>query len=84
MGTYFFSGIYPHEYMDSFERFDETKLSPKRAFYSALTEQGISDADCIHAQHIWDTFNLKTSGDYHNLYVVTDVVLLADFFENFT
>ena len=76
-------GVYPYEYMDSLERFKENKLPPKEAFYSRLTGEGISDEDYEHAKKVWKVFGMKTLQDYHNLYNVTDVLLLADVFENF-
>jgi len=76
-------GIYPYEYMDSFERFDETVLPEKEKFYSSLNGKGISDEEYAHAQEVWETFRCQNLGDYHDLYVVTDVLLLADVFENF-
>ncbi len=71
-------GFYPYEYMDSFERFNETALPPKEAFFSSLKGEGISDEDYTHAQNVWSTFECKTMRDYHDLYLVTDVLLLAD------
>ena len=76
-------GVYPYEYMDSLERLDETKLPPKEAFYSKLTGEGISNEDYEHAKKVWEVFDMKTLQDYHDLYNKTDVLLLADVFENF-
>ena len=76
-------GVYPYEYMNSLERFKENKLPPKETFYSRLTGEGISDEDLKHAEKVWKVFGMKTLQDYHDLYNVTDVLLLADVFENF-
>ena len=76
-------GIYPYEYVDSFEKFAETSLPPKEEFYSSLNDQHISEEEYTHAKEVWKTFDCKTLGDYHDLYVKTDVALLADVFENF-
>ena len=76
-------GVYPYDYFDSWDRFNEDKLPPKSDFYSVLTGAGITDEDYLHAQTVWDTFGCKTLGDYHDLYLKTDVLLLADVFENF-
>ena len=76
-------GVYPYEYMNSLERFKENKFPPKEAFYSRLTGEGISDEDYEHAKKVWKVFGMKTLQDYHDLYSVTDVLLLADVFENF-
>ena len=76
-------GSYPYEYMDSFERFDETCLPQQEAFYSSLSDEGISEEDYKHAQEVWDTFHCRNIGDYHDLYLRSDVFLLADVFENF-
>ena len=76
-------GVYPYEYMDSFERFEETQLPPKENFYSRLTDESISDSDYQHAQEVWATFNCKKLKDYHDVYLGSDVLLLADVFENF-
>ena len=76
-------GVYPYEFMDSWERFAEPRLPPKEAFYSKLTDEGISDADYFHAQKVWENFGCVSLGDYSDLYCKTDVLLLADVFENF-
>ena len=76
-------GVYPYEWLDSIDKLNETQLPPKKAFFSKLTGQGISNKDYKHAQKVWKTFNMKTMRDYHNLYNKTDVLLLADVFENF-
>ena len=75
-------GVYPYDYMDSFDKFNE-KLPSKEEFYSLLNDEHISDGDYEHAQNVWNTFSLKNMGDYHNLYLGSDVLLLADVFENF-
>ena len=76
-------GFYPYEYMNSLERFKEDKIPSKEAFYSRLNEEGISDEDYERVKKVWNVFGMKTLQDYHDLYNVTDVLLLADVFENF-
>ena len=76
-------GVYPYEYMDSFERFDETELPPIEKFYSTLSECEITPEDYLHAQNVWKAFNIKNMGEYHDLYLKTDVLLLTDVFETF-
>ena len=68
--------------MDSWEKFRET-LPPKEDFYSQLYEENISEEDYLHARNIWSAFDCKNMGDYHDLYLCTDVLLLCDVFENF-
>ena len=75
--------VYPYEYMDSWERFNETSLPDKKAFYSELNIEDITDRDYAHAQKVFEEFKLKNLGDYHDLYVQSDTLLLADVFENF-
>ena len=77
------NGVYPYDYMDSFEKFNETKLPPKEDFYSILNDEYIKEEDYKHAKKVWDTFDLKNMGEYHDLYLHTDILLLADVFENF-
>ena len=69
--------------MDSWEKFDETSLSDKEAFYNKLNLEGISDEDYAHAQKVWEVFEINNRGEYHDLYVQSDALLLADVFENF-
>ena len=76
-------GFYPYEYMDNVERFKENKPPPLKAFYSKLSGRGITKTDYKHVWNVWNTFNMKTLKEYHELYNLTDVLLLADVFENF-
>ena len=76
-------GIYPYEYMDSFQKFGEARLPEKEKFYSSLSGKGITDEEYAHAKDVWATFGYQNLGDYHDLYDATDVLLLADVFENF-
>ena len=76
-------GVYPYEYMDNWKRFNETKVPPKESIYSELNLEDITDKDYTHAQKVWNTFNIKNLGEYHDLYVQRDTLLFADVFENF-
>ena len=76
-------GFYPYKYMDIWERFDETSLPDKKFFYSELHLEDITEKDYAHAQKVFDEFNSKDLGDYHDLYVQSNILLLADVFENF-
>ena len=69
--------------MDSWERFNESTLPNKKAFYSELNLEDITDKDYAHAQKVFEEFKLKNLGNYYNLYVQSDTLLLADVFENF-
>ena len=69
--------------MDSFKRFTETQLPPQQEFYLKLTNYDISEADYRHEQNIWQYFNIQNMGEYHDLYLETDVILVADTFESF-
>ena len=75
--------IYPYDFMDSFEKISKTELPTKNGFYSILNDGNISDDQYKHAQDVWNTFNLKTMGEYHDLYLKSDIFLLSDVFENF-
>ena len=75
-------GVYPYEYIDSWERFNETSLPPKKDFYSELTLEDISDKDYSHAQKVFQEF-FTDIGDYHDFYVQCNTWLLVDVFEKF-
>ena len=70
-------GIYPYEYIDSHNRFKETELPPIQKFHGQLSGK-ISQNDYIHAQKVWKEFECKNLGEYHDLYLKTDVLSLAD------
>ena len=76
-------GVYPYDYMDSVERFNDKQLPPKADFYSILTGEGISDEQYQHAQNVWNTFKMRTMGEYHDLNLKSDTLLLGDVFEKF-
>ena len=76
-------GIYPYECMDNWRRFEETTLPPASSFYSKLNMSGVSDQDYKHACKVWRDFGIRNLGEYHNLYLRTDVILLANVFEEF-
>ena len=76
-------GVYPYEYMNSWECFQETQLPEMDKFFSTLTDEGISEEDYEHAKKVWEMFGCQTLADYHDLYLRTDTLLLADVFENF-
>ena len=76
-------GLYPYEYMDNWERFNETSLPNKESFYSNLNMEDIDDIDYRHVNNVFNKFKLNNLGDYHDLYVQSDTLLLADVFENF-
>ena len=76
-------GVYLYEHMDSWGKFDETTLPPIEAFYSTLNFEDIGDEDYAHAQKVWDVFEIKNLGEYHNLHVQSDTLLLEDVFGNF-
>ena len=76
-------GFYPYEFIDDHTKLNYPGLPPKESFYSKVRLDGISDKDYEHAQNVYNTFKCKDFGDYHWLYLKTDVLLLADVFENF-
>ena len=76
-------GIYPYEYMDSWDRFNETSLPSKEAFYSNLYMFGVGDSEYEHARNVWKEFKITNMGEHHDLYLKTDTILLANVFESF-
>ena len=76
-------GVYPYEYMNGWDRFSENVLPDKDSFYSSLTMEDISKTYYMHANNVFKKFGMNNLGDYHDLYVRSDTLLLADIFENF-
>jgi hypothetical protein len=76
-------GIYPYDYIDSYEKLNDSKLPDIKQFYSFLNNKSCSKKDYERALNVWKVFDCKTMLDYHNLYLITDVLLLADIWENF-
>ncbi|CAB4008874.1 Gastrula zinc finger [Paramuricea clavata] len=76
-------GVYPYDYMSCWEKFGEKSLPEKSAFYSSLYKEEVSDDDYLRACNVYEKFSCKNLGDYHDLYLKTDVLLLADVFEDF-
>ena len=75
--------VYPYEYMGDWDRFNEEKLPNKSDFYSSLNMEDISEIDYRHALKVFNKFNIKNLGEYHDLYVQSDTILLADVFKSF-
>ena len=71
-------GVYSYEYMDSFKKFSEDTLLDRSKFYSSLKDKCISEKDYLHANNVWNVFRINKLGDYHDLYLKTDILLLAD------
>ena len=76
-------GVYPYGYADTWERFSKISLPSKKDFYSNLNMEDISDINYRHANNVFKVFKLENLGDYHDLYVQSDTLLLADVFNNF-
>ena len=76
-------GVYPYEHMDNREKFNETSLPHKKFFYSELNLEDITDKDYERTKKVWEVFEIRNLGEYHNLYDQTDTLFLVDVFENF-
>ena len=76
-------GVYPYDYMDSRDRFNETQLPHQSLLFSKLINEHICDAKYKHAKNIWVTFNIQNLGEYHDLYLKTGVLFIADVFKNY-
>ena len=75
--------VYPYEYMDSWEKFNEPVPLDTECYYSELNNENISDSDLDHVNNVCDTFKINILGRYHDFYVRSDTALLADVSENF-
>lgn len=75
--------VYPYDYMDSADRFEEAQLPSIEAFYSQVKRESVSKVDYAHAQNVSKTFDMRNMGSYHDLYLQMDIVLLCDVFEAF-
>ena len=76
-------GVYLYDYKDSFDKFNDKNLPSKEKLFCMLSDEHITDKDYKHAQNVWNTFNLESMGQYHDLYLKSEVLLLADVFEKF-
>ena len=76
-------GIYPYDYVDNISKFEESHLPPKEQFFSSLKKESISNSDYDYACHVFDVTKCKNMGDYHDLYLKTDCILLCDIFQQF-
>ena len=75
--------VYPYKYMDDWDKFNKTLLSDKKAFYSELYLENITNEDYIHAEKVFEESKLKNQIEYYDLYLRSDLLLLAYVFENF-
>ena len=76
-------GIYPYGYMNSFKRFNEDVLPNKSKCFNSLKDSGVNEKEYEKAANVWKVFKIKNLGQYHNLYLKTDALLLVDVFEKF-
>ena len=76
-------GVYPYEYMDNFKKFSKNKLPDRSKIFSSLKDECISVGDYLKAIDIWKVLKINSMANYHDLYLKTDVLLLADVFEKF-
>ena len=76
-------GVYPYEYMNDYKKVNETILHEKEEFYSNLNTEDVTNTDYMHAKKVWKDFEIKDLGDYHDLHLKSNTLLLADVFQNF-
>ncbi|XP_016843025.1 uncharacterized protein LOC107981514 [Nasonia vitripennis] len=76
-------GVFPYDFVNGLDKLTTTKLPEKNDFYNKLTDSHIAEEDYKHAVQVWNKFNISTLGEYSDLYLKTDVLLLVDVFESF-
>lgn len=76
-------GVFPYEYITNLQRLEERRLPPRAAFYSHLKLSDISESEYLHAHNVWNTFHCRNLGDFSDIYLKTDVLLLTDVIQNF-
>ena len=76
-------GIYLYEYMNSFKKISEDKFPDKSRFFSSLKDSGINEEQYDRTVNVWKVLKIKIFGEYHDMYLKTDVLLLTDLFEKF-
>ena len=76
-------GVFPYDYVSSYSKLNDTRLPSREAFYNQLNDHAASEPDYAHAVNVWNSFRVQTLGEYNDLYLKTDVLLLADVFESF-
>ncbi|XP_050505444.1 uncharacterized protein LOC126883817 [Diabrotica virgifera virgifera] len=76
-------GVFPYSYLDNFSKLSEVSLPAQEQFFDVLKGEGISDEKYLRAKQVWEVFDCKNLGEYSDVYLKSDVLLLADVFENF-
>ena len=76
-------GVYPYEFMNDWDKLALPNLTSRAEFFNSIKQEECSEGDYAHAQKMWNLFECRTMQDYMNLYLKTDVLILADVFENF-
>ena len=75
--------VYPYDHMNEWERFKEIALPKREKLYNRLNIEDITEVDYVHAKKVYKDFEIKNLGEYRDLYLKSNVLLLADVFENF-
>ncbi|CAH1959928.1 unnamed protein product [Acanthoscelides obtectus] len=76
-------GVFPYDYVDSWQKLNETELPIHELFYNRLNDTNVSNNEYQRAKDVWTNFEIQNIGQYSDLYLKTDIILLADVFENF-
>ncbi|KAJ4437396.1 hypothetical protein ANN_17540 [Periplaneta americana] len=76
-------GVFPYDYLTTSHRLEDNCLPPKEKFFSKLNNEHITEKDYNHAKCVWEAFNIQTLGEYSDLYLKSDILILTDVFENF-